>query len=152
MLRILNNITSGEGRDGDIELLEELSEFMEAASLCALGQSASFPVRSTLKYFREEYEAHIREKRCPAGVCTALIAYEIDQAKCTACGACERACSAGAVDHSEDKTFFILQERCIKCGACYTACPEKFSAVFKVSASPIQILPSGAGVLCETRV
>ena len=95
MLNILNNITSGWGQEGDLELLEELSEFMESASLCALGQSAPFPVVSTLKYFREEYEEHIREKRCRAGVCTALIAYDIDQEKCEACGACLRNCPVG---------------------------------------------------------
>ncbi len=134
MLNILNNITSGLGEKGDIELLEELSEFMEAASLCALGQSAPFPVKSTLKYFRAEYEEHIREKRCRAGVCSALIAYDIDQQKCEACGACLRNCPVAAVHKSDDKVFTIIQEKCIKCGACLTACPEKFSAVIKVPA------------------
>jgi NADH:ubiquinone oxidoreductase subunit F (NADH-binding)/(2Fe-2S) ferredoxin/NAD-dependent dihydropyrimidine dehydrogenase PreA subunit len=151
MLKILDRITAGEGREGDIELLEELSEFMEAASLCALGQSASFPVRSTIQYFREEYEAHIQEKRCPAGVCSALITYEIDPDKCEACGACERACSVGAVEKSEDKTFTILQEKCTKCGACFTACPEKFAAVIKVPAA-VLIPPAASAALSETRV
>jgi NADP-reducing hydrogenase subunit HndC len=134
MLRILNNITSGWGEEGDLQLLEELSEFMEAASLCALGQSAPFPVKSTLKYFRSEYEEHIREKRCRAGVCTALIAYDIDQEKCTHCGSCLRNCPTGAVHKSEDKIFTIIQEKCIKCGACFSACPEKAGAVIKVAA------------------
>ncbi|MBN1569543.1 MAG: 4Fe-4S binding protein [Acidobacteria bacterium] len=138
MLNILNNITSGLGREEDLLLLEELSEFMEAASLCALGQSAPFPVASTLKYFRDEYLEHIKEKRCRAGVCTALIAYEIDQQKCEACGACLRNCPVDAVNKSEDKVYTIIQEKCIKCGACFSACPEKFSAVIKVPAYTIK--------------
>jgi NADP-reducing hydrogenase subunit HndC len=138
MLRILDNITRGFGKEEDISLLEELSDFMEAAALCALGRTAPNPVRSTIRYFRNEYEAHIREKRCPAGVCTALIAYEIDQDKCQACGACERACAVGAVDKSETKVFTINQEKCIKCGACYTECPTKFSAVRKVPVTHVQ--------------
>jgi NADH:ubiquinone oxidoreductase subunit F (NADH-binding)/(2Fe-2S) ferredoxin/ferredoxin len=134
MLHILDNIASGQGQEGDIELLEELGEVMEMASLCALGRTAPFPVRSTIRYFREEYEAHIREKRCPAGVCTALISYQIDPDKCQACGACERVCPAGAVQH-EEKEYSILQEKCIKCGACLPACPEKYGAVSKVPAA-----------------
>jgi NADH:ubiquinone oxidoreductase subunit F (NADH-binding)/NAD-dependent dihydropyrimidine dehydrogenase PreA subunit/(2Fe-2S) ferredoxin len=138
MLNILNNITSGLGEESDLQLLEELSEFMEAASLCALGQSAPFPVKSTLKYFRDEYLEHIRDKRCRAGVCAALIAYEIDQAKCEKCGACLRNCPVGAIHKSEDKVHTVIQEKCIKCGACFTACPEKFAAVTKVPAYTIQ--------------
>ncbi len=146
MLRILNNITEGRGREEDLGLLEELSEFMQAASLCALGQSAPNPVMSTLKYFRAEYEEHIRNKRCPAGVCTALIAYTIDQEKCTACGACYRNCPVDAIDKSKDKVFTIIQEKCIKCGACFTACPEKFSAVVKVPASTMHQQPAGSAL------
>jgi NADH:ubiquinone oxidoreductase subunit F (NADH-binding)/NAD-dependent dihydropyrimidine dehydrogenase PreA subunit/(2Fe-2S) ferredoxin len=152
MLNILNNISAGLGTEGGLDLLEELSEFMEAASLCALGQSASFPVASTLKYFRDEYEEHIRDKRCRAGVCTALIAYEIDQEKCEACGACLRNCPVDAVNKSEDKIYTIIQEKCIKCGACFTACPEKFTAVVKVPAYTIQKQPAGAGALLGTKV
>jgi NADH:ubiquinone oxidoreductase subunit F (NADH-binding)/NAD-dependent dihydropyrimidine dehydrogenase PreA subunit len=151
MLRLLDNITSGLGEEGDLQLLEELSEFMESASLCALGQSAPFPVASTLKYFRDEYVEHIREKRCRAGVCTALIAYDIDQQKCEACGACLRNCPVGAVNKSEDKVYTIIQEKCIKCGACFTACPEKFTAVIKVPAYTIQKPSAGAGTLLETQ-
>jgi NADH-quinone oxidoreductase subunit F len=138
MLTILNNIASGKGKEGDLEILEELSEFMQSASLCALGQSAPNPVASTLKYFRDEYEEHIHAKLCRAGVCSALIAYEIDQEKCESCGACLRSCPVGAVKKSEAKVFSIVQEKCIKCGACYTACPEKFKAVMKVPAYEIQ--------------
>jgi NADH-quinone oxidoreductase subunit F len=141
MLRILDNIASGNGQDSDIGLLEELSEFMEDAALCALGRTAPNPVRSTIRYFREEYEAHIREKRCPTGVCRPLIAYEIDQEKCEVCGACERACSVGAIDKSEGEVLSINQEKCIKCGACYSECPDRFKAVRKVPAALIQSQP-----------
>jgi len=150
MLHILDTITCGGGEEGDLQLLEELAEFMEAASLCALGQSAPFPVTSTLKYFREEYLEHIKEKRCRAGGCTALIAYEIDQQKCEQCGACLRSCPVGAVHRSEDKVHTIIQEKCIKCGACFTACPEKFSAVTKVPAYTIQKQSPVAGNLLGT--
>jgi NADH:ubiquinone oxidoreductase subunit F (NADH-binding)/NAD-dependent dihydropyrimidine dehydrogenase PreA subunit/(2Fe-2S) ferredoxin len=151
-LNILNRIAAGEGTEEDLGLLEELGEFMEAASLCALGQSAPFPVLSTLKYFRSEYEEHIKEKRCTAGVCTDLIAYDIDQEKCTSCGLCLRNCPVDAVNKSKDKVFTIIQEKCIKCGACFTACPEKFSAVIKVPAYTMQKQSAGAATLHETKV
>jgi NADH:ubiquinone oxidoreductase subunit F (NADH-binding)/(2Fe-2S) ferredoxin/NAD-dependent dihydropyrimidine dehydrogenase PreA subunit len=151
MLNILNNIAAGEGKAGDLELLEELAEFMESASLCALGQSAPFPVVSTLKYFRDEYEEHIRDKRCRANVCSALIAYDIDQEKCEACGSCLRACPVSAVNKSETKVFTIVQEKCIKCGACYTACPEKFNAVIKVPVFAIQQKSAAANALPGTQ-
>ncbi len=138
MLRIMDNIISGNGKESDIDLLEELSEFMEDAALCALGRTAPNPVRSTLRYFREEYEAHIRQKCCPTGVCKPLIAFEIDQEKCGACGACERSCSVGAIDRSPAEAFTIIQEKCIKCGACYTECPEKFKAVYKIPAALVR--------------
>lgn len=147
MLAILERITKGWGEEQDLDTLDELAEFMEAASLCALGQSAPFPVASTLKYFRDEYLEHIREKRCSAGVCTALIAYQIDQERCKACGACLRACPVGAVHKSEDKVFTIVQAKCIKCGACYTACPDKCRAVIKVPAYTIQNQPAAAATL-----
>jgi NADH-quinone oxidoreductase subunit F len=152
MLLILNNIVSGKGREGDIELLEELADFMEVASLCALGQSAPNPVRSTIRYFRDEYEAHIKDKRCPAGVCTALIEYEIDQTKCRECDLCRQNCPVGAILKSEEKTYSIDQQKCIKCGACYTACPEKFSAVIKQPATTAKILPAVSGIFLESRV
>jgi NADH:ubiquinone oxidoreductase subunit F (NADH-binding)/NAD-dependent dihydropyrimidine dehydrogenase PreA subunit/(2Fe-2S) ferredoxin len=139
MLRILNNIISGKGQDSDIDLLEELSEFMQDAALCALGRSAPNPVLSTIRYFREEYEAHIHQKRCPTGVCKPLIAYEIDQEKCGACGACERSCPVGAIEKSDTEVFTVNQEKCIQCGACYSECPEKFNAVLKVPAALIQL-------------
>jgi NADH-quinone oxidoreductase subunit F len=134
MLTILDRIAGGQGKEGDIELLEELSEFMEMASLCALGKSAPNPVRSSIRYFRHEYEAHIREKRCPAGACTAMIQYEIDQTKCShpPCGACARACAVEAIQKADGAAYMVFQEKCIKCGSCYTACPDKFHAVRKV--------------------
>ena len=133
MLAILNRIAQGEGNDGDISLLEELAEVVQEASLCALGGTASNPVLSTIKYFRDEYEAHINEKRCPARVCNALIKYHIDPEKCKGCGLCKKNCPADAVIQIEEKLFEIDQEKCIKCGACIIACPKKFSAVEKVS-------------------
>jgi NAD-dependent dihydropyrimidine dehydrogenase PreA subunit len=144
MLNILNRITSGRGEEQDLQLLEELAEFMEAASLCALGQSAPFPVASTLKYFREEYIEHIRNKKCPAGVCASLIAYDIDQEKCSKCGACFRNCPVEAINKSEDKVYTVIQAKCIKCGACFSACPDKYRAVIKVPAYSMQQQPAAA--------
>ena len=129
MLRILNNITNGEGKEGDIELLEELGEFIQEASLCALGQTAPNPVLSTIKHFRDEYEAHIKETRCPAGVCKALISYYINQDDCMGCGLCAKNCPTDAISETENKTYIIDQEKCIKCGSCLTVCPEKAKAV-----------------------
>jgi len=129
MLKILNNITNGQGKEGDIELLEELSEFIQEASLCALGQTAPNPVLSTIKHFRDEYEAHIKETRCPAGVCKALIGYFIDPDKCLGCGQCAKNCPTDAISETEDKTYVIDQEKCIKCGICLTVCPDKAKAV-----------------------
>jgi len=151
MLRILDNIAAGWGDEGDLALLDELCTFMEDASLCALGQSAPFPVASTLKYFRDEFVEHIREKRCAAGVCPALIAYDIDQEKCKACGICLRNCPADAIDKSKDKIFTIIQEKCIKCGACFTTCPEEFLAVIKVPAYTIHKRTAGADPLIGTK-
>ncbi|MFC1476791.1 NADH-ubiquinone oxidoreductase-F iron-sulfur binding region domain-containing protein, partial [Fibrobacterota bacterium] len=134
MLKILNRITAGKGRDGDIELLEEIAEVVHKASLCALGGTAANPILSTIKYFRDEYEAHIKEKRCPARVCNALIEYHIDPDKCKGCGLCKKNCPADAINQVEEKLFEIDVEKCIKCGACIIACPGKFDAVEKISA------------------
>ena len=127
MLAILTDICEGRGRESDLDLLEQICDTLEDASLCALGKSAPNPVRTTLKYFREEYEAHIRERRCPAGVCAALTSFAIDGDKCVGCGACGRACPAGAISGGVKEPHVIDPARCIACGSCREAC--KFGAV-----------------------
>jgi NADH-quinone oxidoreductase subunit F len=133
MLKILNRICQGEGSEGDIELLEELGETAQDCSLCALGQTAPNPVLSSIKYFKSEYEAHIREKCCPARVCKALIAYDIDPEKCEACMSCLKNCPVGAIKGRKDVVHVIDQEKCTKCGVCYEICPPRFRAVTKSS-------------------
>ena len=137
MLRILTDITEGKGNKGDIELLEMLSEVAKEASLCALGTSAPNPFLSTVRYFRDEYEAHITEKRCPALYCKELISYYIDPGKCSACMICLRKCPADAVDGGKKKIHIIDQEKCTKCGTCFEVCPSRFSAVEKISGEPV---------------
>jgi NADH-quinone oxidoreductase subunit F len=137
MLKILTNITKGKGREGDIELLEELAEVVSGASLCALGKSAPNPFLSTLKYFREEYEAHIKEKRCPALSCKDLISYYIDPSKCQACMICLRKCPSEAISGGKNRIHVINQEKCTKCGTCFEVCPARFGAVKKISGEPV---------------
>ena len=129
MLEILTRITEGKGKMEDLETLEELSENIIKGSLCGLGQTAPNPVLTTLKYFRDEYIAHIVDKKCPAGVCTALITFEIDEDKCIGCTACARKCPVDAISGEPKKVHVIDQEACIKCGACYDTC--KFDAITK---------------------
>ncbi len=136
-LRILERIRSGEGSEEDILLLEEIGEVLSEASLCALGRTAANPILSTLRYFRDEYEAHIRDRRCPAGVCKALVNYWIDPERCQACMICLRACPAGAIDGGKNKVHVIIQEKCIKCGTCMEVCPPRFAAVKKLSGEPV---------------
>ncbi|MDI3518644.1 MULTISPECIES: NADH-quinone oxidoreductase subunit NuoF [Caldanaerobacter] len=129
MLELLDKITSGKGEEGDIEKLEELAKTIKATALCGLGQTAPNPVLSTLRYFRHEYEAHIKEKRCPAGVCTALLSFVIDPEKCKACGICAKNCPVGAIFGKPKTPYVIDQEKCIKCGTCIDKCP--FGAIYK---------------------
>ena len=124
MLEILTRITEGQGREGDIELLEELARNIKETALCGLGQTAPNPVLSTLKYFRHEYEAHIKEKRCPAGACEKLANYEITDA-CRGCGLCARQCPVNAISGEIKKKHVIDVTKCIQCGACMAACPFK---------------------------
>ena len=127
MYEILDSITRGEGKDGDIELLEELSWVVSNASLCALGQTAPNPVLSTIRYFRDEYEAHIKDKKCPAGVCKALITYVVDEEKCTGCGVCMKVCPSEAITGKKKEPHTIDPKKCIRCGACMASC--KFDAI-----------------------
>ncbi|MDO9535266.1 MAG: NADH-ubiquinone oxidoreductase-F iron-sulfur binding region domain-containing protein [Bacillota bacterium] len=137
MLMILTNITEGKGRVGDIELLEELGEVAIEAALCALGKTAPNPFLSTLKYFRNEYEAHINEKRCPALSCKELIAYYIDPEKCQACMSCLKKCPSDAIIGGKKKIHVIDQEKCTKCNTCFEVCPTRFCAVTKISGQPV---------------
>lgn len=128
MLEILTRITEGHGREGDIELLESLAKTIKTASLCGLGQTAPNPVLSTLRYFRHEYEAHIRDKKCPAGACTKLSGYQITEL-CKGCGLCKKVCPVEAITGEIKGQHLINQEKCIKCGACMAKCP--FKAIIK---------------------
>ena len=122
MLEILERITEGNGRDGDIELLEELADTISNTALCGLGKTAPSPVISTIKNFREEYEAHIYQKRCPAGACSKLKRFVIDPEKCKGCSKCARNCPVNAISGKIKSPYVIDQDKCIKCGACVTNC------------------------------
>ena len=137
MLKILTNISKGKGREGDIEFLEELSEVTRDASLCALGRTAPNPVLSTICYFRDEYEAHIKERKCPAYVCKELISYYIDPDKCEACMICLRQCPVDAITGGRNQIHVIDQEKCTKCETCFEVCPPRFGAVKKISGEPV---------------
>jgi len=134
MLRLLDKIKSGNGEEGDIEKLQELAITVKEGSLCGLGQTAPNPVLTTIRYFRDEYEAHIRDKICPAEVCKDLIKYTIVPEKCIGCGACLRICPANAITGKKNEVHVILDELCIKCGACFEVCPPTAKAVDKIPA------------------
>ncbi|MFO7810407.1 MAG: NADH-ubiquinone oxidoreductase-F iron-sulfur binding region domain-containing protein, partial [Candidatus Delongbacteria bacterium] len=128
MLEILMRITEGKGEEGDIEKLQELAAQIKDSSLCGLGQTAPNPVLTTIKYFRHEYEAHIRDKKCPANSCKQLITYNIND-NCIGCTACARVCPSLAITGERKQKHVIDQVKCIKCGACFDVC--KFKAIDK---------------------
>lgn len=129
LLEMLTKITDGKGEQGDIEKIEELCKYIKDNALCGLGQTAPNPVLSTLRYFREEFEAHVYDKKCPAGVCKGLLSYEIDPAKCKGCTLCARNCPVGAITGTVKNPHVIDKSKCIKCGVCQQKC--KFGAVVK---------------------
>jgi NADH:ubiquinone oxidoreductase subunit F (NADH-binding)/(2Fe-2S) ferredoxin/Pyruvate/2-oxoacid:ferredoxin oxidoreductase delta subunit len=135
--KILDAIVEGKGKEGDIEKLTEIAEATSAASLCALGQTAANPMLTTIRYFKDEYDAHVKEKRCPALVCKNLVSYYIDPAKCAACTLCFRSCPVGAVEGERGKIHIIDQAKCTKCGTCFDVCPPAFRAVQKLSGEPV---------------
>lgn len=143
MLAILTDITEGRGQEGDVEVLERLGNTMLESSLCALGKSAPNPVLSTIQHFRDEYDAHIREHRCPAGVCTELTAFTVDPEKCTSCNACKKACPVGAASGEKGRPYSIDAVTCIACGSCREAC--RFGAIHAVKAEAARIGKAGAG-------
>jgi len=139
MLDILEDITNGEGKLEDIDLLEDLAKDVVAGSLCALGGTAPNPVLTSIRYFRDEYEAHIRDKRCPALACLELISYYILPDKCEGCGICLRDCPSEAISGGKRMVHIIDQSKCTKCGTCLDVCPAKFGAVVKVSGEKVTI-------------
>lgn len=142
MLGIVTRITEGKGREGDIELLEDIAETVKTTSMCGLGQTAANPVLSTLRYFRREYELHIKHKRCPAKVCKSLINFFIVPERCTGCQRCVEACPVGAIIGPRSEPHNLNIEKCIRCRACYEIC--KFNAIEDVVVDAIRIL-SGVG-------
>lgn len=125
MYEILERITEGKGEEGDIEKLEILAKNIKAAALCGLGQTAPNPILSTLRYFRDEYIEHVRDKKCSAGVCKSLMHFEIDAEKCKCCGICAKQCPVGAISGEKKVPYVIDQNKCIKCGVCVEKCPFK---------------------------
>lgn len=130
MHEILTGISQGRGTEADVELLEELAQVIKETSLCALGSSAPNPVLTTLRYFRQEYEAHIQDRRCPAGVCKELIHFLVDGEECVGCGACRKICPQQSIVGEPKAAHLIDQEKCIKCGLCAEVC--RFDAILVI--------------------
>jgi NADH-quinone oxidoreductase subunit F len=152
MHELLTDITEGRGQKGDIELLEEMGKRISDTALCGLGESAPNPVLTTIRYFREEYEAHINEKRCPARVCKALTSYYIEPSKCQACMICMRNCPVQAISGDKGQIHVIDQEKCTKCGTCFSMCPARFSAVTRLSGVPVPSpLPAEKRILIRAK-
>jgi NADH-quinone oxidoreductase subunit F len=127
MLEIVTDISEGNGKPEHLDLLEDLADTVKQTSLCALGKTSANPVLSTLRYFRSEYDTHIKDKKCTAGVCQALITYSINPDKCTGCGVCKRECPHGAITGSKREVHSIDKSICQKCGICRNEC--KFEAI-----------------------
>jgi len=125
MYNILDRITKGEGREGDIEELQRLGETVSKISLCGLGQTAPNPVLSTIRYFRNEYEAHIKDKACHTKVCPDLFHFKIDKSRCIGCSLCSRKCPVNCISGSREDKYTIGQVDCVKCGNCQDVCPVK---------------------------
>lgn len=146
LLEVLTRITEGEGREGDVEFLEELGAAVKDASMCGLGTTLPNPVLTTIRFFRDEYEAHIKEKRCPAKVCKNLTAYWIDPKLCQACLICMRECPGQSIYGEKNIIHVIDQGKCTKCGVCFDVCPPRFSAVKKLSGEPVPSVEHGIKV------
>jgi len=142
MHEILTDITEGRGQEGDIEILQDMGNTVIDSALCALGGTAPNPVLTTIRYFAQEYRAHILEKRCPAFVCKALTSYYIEPSKCQACLICLRNCPVEAISGGKNQIHVIDQARCTKCGTCFEVCPKRFGAVMRLSGVPVPAPPS----------